>query len=309
LFKSEAFQEALKGFVKNIGDFAAKIFSTAQNIPGYKPYVPPTNGSGSSSTSASTEARNAYNILVAAINKQKDLAAAQLKLIDEILSTTLDAIKQLTNTVDPVKQQQYLDARRFITGAAGDVKNGILPDSIAYKDAIAAAVSGVSDATYASKVDEERAKMLLANELQGIADVLGPQKTGLEQQIAYLDGLLTTAKEQLDAMTNTATAIMSLAQAIANWTTVTGQLLPNAPTFTMPTFTTFSGGSNGLGGAGSGGSASSSVGDVVNELQQLRTEVTLLRAEVRADVTANIKTSKILERVSPDGTSLYTHAV
>ncbi|MDV7397727.1 hypothetical protein RZS08_40380, partial [Arthrospira platensis SPKY1] len=44
--------------------------------------------------------------------------------------------------------------------------------------------------------------------------------------------------------------------------------------------------------------------EVVEELQALRGEVVMLRAEVRADVTHNAKTAKLLDRVIPDGQSI-----
>lgn len=43
---------------------------------------------------------------------------------------------------------------------------------------------------------------------------------------------------------------------------------------------------------------------VVQELQNLRQEVSYLRAEVRADVTHNAKTARLLDRVIPDGDSI-----
>jgi hypothetical protein len=45
---------------------------------------------------------------------------------------------------------------------------------------------------------------------------------------------------------------------------------------------------------------------MVAELRAVRAELEGLRAEVRADVGHNAKTARILERVTPDGTSLST---
>lgn len=44
--------------------------------------------------------------------------------------------------------------------------------------------------------------------------------------------------------------------------------------------------------------------DLITELQALREEVVMLRAEVRADVSHNAKTAKLLDRVIPDGQSI-----
>lgn len=48
--------------------------------------------------------------------------------------------------------------------------------------------------------------------------------------------------------------------------------------------------------------------ELVNELVSLRAEVTYLRAEVRANVTTNAKTTKILERVTRNDDVVYTSA-
>ncbi len=49
--------------------------------------------------------------------------------------------------------------------------------------------------------------------------------------------------------------------------------------------------------------------DLVDELQALRQEVVMLRAEVRADVQHNAKTAKLLDRVIPDGQSVQVKTV
>lgn len=49
---------------------------------------------------------------------------------------------------------------------------------------------------------------------------------------------------------------------------------------------------------------SSGSSGMISEMQNLRYEVSLLRAEVRADVSHNAKTARLLERVTPDGDSL-----
>ena len=50
--------------------------------------------------------------------------------------------------------------------------------------------------------------------------------------------------------------------------------------------------------------SSDSSSSVVTELQNLRQEVSYLRAEVRADVSHNAKTARLLDRVIPDGDSI-----
>ena len=44
--------------------------------------------------------------------------------------------------------------------------------------------------------------------------------------------------------------------------------------------------------------------EVVAELKAVRSEIIMLRAEVRADVSHNAKTAKLLDRVIPEGDSV-----
>ena len=62
------------------------------------------------------------------------------------------------------------------------------------------------------------------------------------------------------------------------------------------------------GGIGCGMIAISAAGSsgIADLLSAVVTELTMLRAEVRADVAHNAKTAKILERVTPEGDALAT---
>lgn len=306
---SPEFIVAYKGFTAAMGEFSAQLFTASVGFPGYVPYEP--DEPEDSNNLGKSAAQTAYDILVKAISKQKELAKAQLDLITEIYDATVDAIKTLTSEVDSVQAMKYDAARAFITQVGLDVKNGILPDATTYKDAVTAAVAGIQGQVYTSKFEEDRARLIMANELQAIADVLGPQKTSLEIQIEYLDGLLSTARDQLDSLNGNSIAIMSLTAAIANWTLITGQLLPGAPAFTPQLLWTPPSGSSGnstiSGGFNLFGAQDNTA--LVEELRALKEEVVMLRAEVRADVAANTKTSRILERVTPDGNSIVTTVV
>ena len=92
-------------------------------------------------------------------------SAKQLAVVTEIYNITVDGVKQLLDQVDSVKFKcQAVEGQQFITQAAIDIANGIMPDAKKYQDAVAAAIGGVNSATYATKADEDRAKLLLANQ-------------------------------------------------------------------------------------------------------------------------------------------------
>jgi hypothetical protein len=305
VISSPQFQEAYAAFTQAMGQFSSTLYGILPQIPGYQysPYNPV--GTGSSTNPADNAAQKAYDILVAAINKQKDLLQKQLAVVTEIYNITVDGVKQLLDQVDSVRQMQAAEGQQFITQAAIDIANGIMPDAKKYRDAVAAAIGGVNSATYATKADEDRAKLLLANQLQAIADTLEPQKTDIERQLEYLDNLLITARQQLDALLGNTTAVMTLAQAIANWAAVTGNILPTAPI----TSGIVSSSNFGLSSFNSINNGNAANDELIDEVKSLKEEIIGLRAEVRADVSANSKTAKILERVTPDGSSLQTSAV
>ncbi len=307
VISSPQFQEAYAAFTQAMGQFSSTLYGILPQIPGYQysPYNPTGTGSGTNTNPADNAAQKAYDILVAAINKQKDLLQKQLAVVTEIYNITVDGVKQLLDQVDSVKQMQAVEGQQFITQAAIDIANGIMPDAKKYRDAVAAAIGGVNSATYATKADEDRAKLLLANQLQAIADTLEPQKTDIERQLEYLDNLLITARQQLDALLGNTTAVMTLAQAIANWAAVTGNILPTAP-ITSGIVSSSNFGLNSFNSISNGNAAND---ELIDEVKALKEEIVGLRAEVRADVSANSKTAKILERVTPDGSSLQTSAV
>ena len=308
VISSPQFQEAYAAFTQAMGQFSSTLYGILPQIPGYQysPYNPVGTGNGTNPTD--NAAQKAYDILVAAINKQKDLLQKQLAVVTEIYNITVDGVKQLLDQVDSVRQMQAAEGQQFITQAAIDIANGIMPDAKKYRDAVAAAIGGVNSATYATKADEDRAKLLLANQLQAIADTLEPQKTDIERQLEYLDNLLTTARQQLDALLGNTTAVMTLAQAIANWAAVTGNILPTAP-ITSGIVSSSNFGLSSFNSINNGNAANAANDELIDEVKSLKEEIVGLRAEVRADVSANSKTAKILERVTPDGSSLQTSAV
>lgn len=313
VMQSPEFQRAYQQFVAAMGQIASTLYTGAITLPGYTPPTGNGNGTGTSSSSPDNSAQRAYDLLVAAINKEKELAQKRLDWINKLLDITNNAISELLQAVDSTKQMTYDNARAFLAQAGIDIADGVLPDESQYSEAIKIAVAGVQGATYATLADEQRAKLLLANELQNIADTLGPQKTEMERQLEYLDQLLVTEKSQLDAITGNTTAILTLAQAIANWASVTGNTLP---TYTSPSIQNPVNSGNvfsraptlTLNGQNLNAANETIDDDLLEELKALREEVQGLRIEVRADVSANTKVAKILERVTPDGTALQTIA-
>ena len=313
VMSSPQFMQAFQQYTTTIGQVSGALFDARQSY--YDQYGDETQNNTSQNTSNNNNnntrddpVKEAYDALVSAINKQKELLQKQLDSIKEIMDITSSGIKDLLNQADSTKSMQSEEARAYLRTVSTDILRGILPDSKKYQEAIASAIGGVNSAVYATKADEDRAKLLLANELQAIADTLAPQKTDIERQLEYLDGLLITAKQQLDALLGSTSAVTTLAQVIENWAAVTGNVLPSAPT--TPVASSNFGLSSLSTNIEDGWRTNTAANDaLIDEVKALKDEIVKLRAEVRADVFANSRTAKILERVTPDGGSLQTSAV
>ena len=72
-------------------------------------------------------------LLLLLINKRP--STKQLAVVTEIYNITVDGVKQLLDQVDSVRQMQAVEGQQFITQAAIDIANGIMPDAKKYRDA------------------------------------------------------------------------------------------------------------------------------------------------------------------------------
>lgn len=87
-------------------------------------------------------------------------------------------------------------------------------DSTALTEAMSAAQSSITEASFASVQDYERAQLALANKLAGIEELGGKQVTdaqrtaeGIERQITQNDKALDYWRKQIDGTTKTLTPL------------------------------------------------------------------------------------------------------
>ncbi len=335
----------------------------------------------------------------------RDSIQSSINDLKSLFDTLNSNIKELFSQVDSTSAIGFSAARSFISrSASAALTTGALPDADKLAESISTVRNTLDKTYYKTKADSNRDRILLANELVTLQKVTDNQLTTeektlkavedqialLEQQIVdlqnqqlTLDGILETAKLQIDvirgvdtSIVSLATAMQALANAIGNETTarsnVTAQAAAEAPTAikavvggteaqksnlytslrqsglsdteiraivteTVGTQTDTdwnylkkisgyaSGGAypGGLALVGEQGpelinfnegghvyTANQTAGllsgnsELITELQTLRQEVVMLRAEVRADVQHNAKTAKLLDRVIPDGRSV-----
>lgn len=310
-------------------------------------------------------------------------AVVRLKNVFEILS---NAILELRSNVEPTSNMLYSEARGVISSAK---TTGILPSNEVLEQAVSTSVSGVKEQTYASKVERERAFILLSNDLEALQGVVKPQLSAAERQVelfklelemldlqveqaekliassrgveenTYTVGeavkrlqtavkaeeiankqivaiqyQINLAQSQLNALFQINTSVLSLKEAYDKFA-VAGEAYSEASTpvkafasggaFTngiVSSPTTFNMGVMGESGSEAimpltnvGGSLGvkavmPDMQDVVEELQALRSETSMLRAEVRAVASNTSRSAKLLDRAMPDGQSiLVTSAV
>jgi hypothetical protein len=356
--QNEEFQSAIAAMGLAMGNLGGALWGSGQTLHsgtfsgGFTPEADPVKQQDDA-------IKAAYDNLIKVISKEKELAKARLDSISAIYEISLEAAKDLYRQVDSTRRQSYAQSRMFFDQAVQGIMRGIMPDADKYKDAVDNLMREIAGTAYATKVDADRARLLLANELQSIADQLEPEKTALEQQLEYLAGLEETARLQLEAIQGNSSSIMSLSQAITDWNNArsasgsvsssTSNSVISTGTTTTPTKTapTSTSGRNdhiwsyldpdgwakahGLSAFANGGyypgglalvgeqgpelinfsnpgqvyTASQTANMLSNDnselLVDLIEEVQMLRAEVRADVSHNAKTAKLLDRVIPDG--------
>lgn len=264
--------------------------------------------------------QQAYDMLVKAIAKERDLAKERLDSVTAIYDISKKGADSLYKNIESIQKMSYNEAKEFISASMGGILQGILPDAEKYQEAVDSLVTGVGNTRYATKADSERARIVLANQLQQIADQLAPEKTALESQLEYLALLESNAREQLEIAKNGEQAILSLVDAINNWTarisgfpaatSVGGAMLSTASSDFITTNTPEIAEYNGDYVSGTIAQSSvSSDGSLLGELRALREEVVMLRAETRAVASNTSKTSKALDRAMPDGRTIQVSVV
>jgi hypothetical protein len=350
LFKNPEFVEAMRLFIASMGDVAATLYDAGST---FKTAAETINSGAASVGSILSRVgailegfvdklKTAYAILEKSLNAEKDLLKKRLDFVNSVSNVLTTAIKGLLKSVESTNANSVQTARNFISRAAIDFRNGILPVDaqkakflVDFQESITSVIDNVNNSVYGSKFEEDRAKLLLANELQAIEDVVGPQKTAIERQLVVLDEILETAKAQLAAVTAAAgipvDVVYNLTQAVNNWNgAVVGVVedwkyflsynrdwfagfFPRLPApvptpIVLPTDSVFTSSTAAFSFQPTSANAQAANDDglttPVQELRLLREEVVMLRAETRANLEASTNTSAILTRVNQGGVSL-----
>jgi hypothetical protein len=172
-------------------------------------------------------ARKLFDILTKAVEAEKATLNAQKSTVESTINTLkniFDILKKnvedLYGEVDSTILTQANQGRAVISGA---ISSGVLPDSTLLSDSIEAVRREITTTAYLSKADATKARLIFAAQLELLKGTTEEQLTDAEKQlkavnaqISYLDNILKTAKEQLDAFLGNTEVLKSVDKALAD---------------------------------------------------------------------------------------------
>lgn len=170
---------------------------------------------------------SAYDQVKAAAEREKAIIESRIKSLNESLTSLnkiFDFIKKaidtLTGATAPTSRMRLANANSLISSTA---RTGVIRDSGLLEEAVNVAVTGVESTIYASRVEQERATILLINNLSKINNGVKNQISSVERsirlqeaQLSAINAQLEYAKAQVDAAKGINTSVLSLKEALDN---------------------------------------------------------------------------------------------
>lgn len=210
---------AVKEVTKSLDDFADDTQSAFNKVKS----IIETSISDLEKTFSVTD--NALAGLERAINAEKELVQIRLdsalkqeeaiRSVFDVLTSALSDIRNSTNT-----RAAVASARGLISSS---ISSGNLPSADKLSQAISTVRDSIESASYASKVDQIRASLVFANELEALQKIAEPQLSTAEKavvlakdQLLKLDQQLQNARDQVDLLRGIDKSILSVDAAIAN---------------------------------------------------------------------------------------------
>lgn len=187
--------------------------------------------------------QKAFDLLGKSVSKQKSALQAQYDLAKQVYDIASQAVRELRGQVGSSNQMLIGEARSLLESA---LTSGQLPDPKLLGEAISKVREELENTQYKSKVEQEKATLLLSNDLEKLAAIAEPHMTTAELQLQQLQLILEQQKALVDAALGNTEAVLSVEQAIANL--ASALIKPATPT------TGTSGGSSGGSNSGGGGS-------------------------------------------------------
>jgi len=278
----------------------------------------------------------AYATLKRSIEAEKTLLTEQQTAVKTTISNltsifdTLEGyVKELRGTVSSTLSVSQ--ARSVFTNAN---TTGVVPEKDVLTQAYSVVKSSLDATKFVSKAARDTAYLVFSNEVENLKNLTGTQLTtaeqtlvGIESQITLLTDQLALAEKQFNALRDINDSVMQVAVATQGF--VAALELERQAKLLVPAFADGGSYQGGLALVGEKGpevinfnkpgqvytanqTAGMMQGDnssVVEALSNLNENLSLLRAEVRADVSHNAKTAKLLDRVIPNGQTVQVSVV
>jgi phage-related minor tail protein len=167
---------------------------------------------------AITAASGKSDSALAAIQKAEQAQVTSTTTTRNAIKGVFDLITsetaKLYQSVSSTAAQSVGEANAYIESALLLLKTGgTLPDQSKLSSAVSAASSGFSDPKL-STFEADNQRLILAGKLSQMSDLIGPQLTTAEQQLAVTSSAYDTAKAQLDTLRGINDATLSVADAI-----------------------------------------------------------------------------------------------
>lgn len=172
----------------------------------------------------------AYSALETAVNAQKEILKVQESAQTAVVNNLKSIFDLLKKNVRDLYMQVGSTAGMLASQGRGVISNaistGTLPDNETLTEAISAVRSEIDSSSYATQFEQDKARLQFAAELQILQDQAGSQLSvaeltlkAIKDQTIYLDGLLKSSREQIDAalgITNVLLSVEAALQAITN---------------------------------------------------------------------------------------------
>lgn len=145
----------------------------------------------------------ALKALEAAIDRQVDALKKSLESVKslaaeakEIRDLAWGGSRELYSASPAVSANLAAQGNQFIAQSLLGIRHGLMPDASKLRDAISAAKGGLVEGNYASFVDYERERLVLAGRLQEIGDRADSQLSTAELQVKHLETQIDQLNQQ-----------------------------------------------------------------------------------------------------------------
>lgn len=271
----------------------------------------------------------AYEALKASADVRKKALEDEKSLVQKQVDNLKSIFDVLTSYIDELRGASKVgmsvaEAKKIIFDAT---TTGVIPEKEIISKAYTTVKSSLESTQFVSKADRDRQYLIFANELEMLKSVTGEQLSNeeltlqnLESQLATLDAQLALAEKQYNALRNISNGVVELSLAITSFeAALYAEWNKSGSTAVIPSFASGGSYSGGFALVGEQGpelinfnspgtvyTANQTQGilntsGVIEAISMLNENISMLRAEVRADVSHNAKTAKLLDRVIPEG--------